>query len=294
MHYYQHNIKTFNNATRHLTHIERALYRDLIELYYDTEKPIRADKLEELERRLLAKTAEEKESLRRVLAEYFTKKDGYYVHDRCEKELEKYREQKALKRRAGKASAEKRWGQKENEKITGVTTLLNTCVTPVQQVCNKPITNNQEPITNKKELAPNGACQNLQFRPAQTDENQNQPEKAENAKDGENSQTVTPPQKSEKIPYRQILEIYHDVLPELPKVQKLTTKRKGQIRARWISGDIDNLDDWRDYFLLVKESNFLTGKVQPQNNRRPFRADLEWLTNETNFTKVWEGRYHGQ
>ena len=42
MHYYSHNIGDFNNSTRHLTRVERSLYRDLIELYYDSEQPLQS------------------------------------------------------------------------------------------------------------------------------------------------------------------------------------------------------------------------------------------------------------
>lgn len=48
MNYYQHHIGDFNNATRHLSLVERAIYRDLLDMYYDTEKPIDASNLERL------------------------------------------------------------------------------------------------------------------------------------------------------------------------------------------------------------------------------------------------------
>ena len=50
MNYYQHHIGDFNNATRHLSLIERAIYRDLLDMYYDTEKAIDASNLERLNR----------------------------------------------------------------------------------------------------------------------------------------------------------------------------------------------------------------------------------------------------
>ena len=70
MHYYQHNIKTFNSATRHLTRVERALYRDLIEIYYDTEKPLTSN-IDRLSRLVMANSNDEKESLSYVLSEFF-------------------------------------------------------------------------------------------------------------------------------------------------------------------------------------------------------------------------------
>lgn len=43
MNHYPHHIGDFNTATMHLTFVERALYRELLDLYYDTEKPLMAD-----------------------------------------------------------------------------------------------------------------------------------------------------------------------------------------------------------------------------------------------------------
>ena len=74
MYFYQHHIGDFNHATRHLTRVERSLYRDLIELYYDTEKPLISD-INKLARRVIAVTQEEKDALEYVLDEFFTLTD---------------------------------------------------------------------------------------------------------------------------------------------------------------------------------------------------------------------------
>lgn len=94
-----------------------------------------------------------------------------------------------------------------------------------------------------------------------------------------------------KIPFQEIISLYEEILPELPKVAKLTEKRKGYIRQRW-QQDMPNLKNWETFFKFVKKSKFLTGKVVGQNGRPPFRADLEWLCNPTNFTKIAEEKYH--
>ncbi len=107
MNHYPHHIGDFNNGTRHLTRIERSIYRDLIELYYDTESPLNGD-IEVLQRRIIARSEEEKAALVAVLGEFFTLQDGSYFHARCEEELTRY---KALADRASKG-ASKRWGNK--------------------------------------------------------------------------------------------------------------------------------------------------------------------------------------
>jgi hypothetical protein len=98
---------------------------------------------------------------------------------------------------------------------------------------------------------------------------------------------------SDRVPYQEIVNLYHQTLPTLPKVVMLTAKRKGQIGARWKSGVLPDLETWKDYFTMVGDSHFLTGKLDPPEGRKRFVADLEWVTNESNFTKIWEGKYHG-
>lgn len=93
------------------------------------------------------------------------------------------------------------------------------------------------------------------------------------------------------VPFAKIIELYHAMLPMLPKVEKLTDKRRGYIRQRWAE-DLPTLDAWKNYFADVAKSRFLTGQAQGINGRPPFMANLEWLCNPSNFTKVAEGNYH--
>ncbi len=147
MHHYQHNIKTFNHATRHLTRVERALYRDLIELYYDTEQPLPAVSFDKLCRLVLAHSDDEKTALKAVLDEFFVLTGEVYSHDYCDEQIEKYRTNSSIKSKAGKASAEARKVKSEQRKAQRKQT-LNTCSTDVQ------LTSNQEPVTIIKDNAP--------------------------------------------------------------------------------------------------------------------------------------------
>lgn len=134
MNFYPHHIGDFNNSTRHLTRVERSVYRDAIELYYDTETALTAD-LDKLYRKLLCASDEEKAALKAVLDEFFLKTERGYTHERCDIEIEKYRLNTSAKARAGIASAAKR-----KQKSTHV----EQKSTPVHN--QEPITNNQEPI----------------------------------------------------------------------------------------------------------------------------------------------------
>lgn len=73
MHFYQFNINDFNASTRHLNHVERALYRDLIDMYYQNERAI-CDDFDNLCRKLIVKTDDEKQALQNVLNDFFVLK----------------------------------------------------------------------------------------------------------------------------------------------------------------------------------------------------------------------------
>ena len=97
--------------------------------------------------------------------------------------------------------------------------------------------------------------------------------------------------KTPSCPYQSIVDIYHEVLPELPMVKELTETRKRQLKARWFSKpERQSLDYWQKYFKYVRESLFLMG--QANTNGHKFQANFEWLTKESNFIKTLEGQYH--
>lgn len=154
MHHYQHNIKTFNSATRHLTRVERALYRDLIELYYDTESPLTSD-MERLCRLVIATTDEEKAALIYVLAEFFELTGLVYTHDYCDEQIAKYKCALTAKSAAGIASANAK-KQRADARKADRSTQSQQNSTPVQRMSNEiQLTSNQEPVTsNQISIAP--------------------------------------------------------------------------------------------------------------------------------------------
>ena len=138
MNHYPHHIGDFNNGTRHLTRIERSIYRDLIELYYDTESPLNGD-IDALARRIIARSDEERAALDAVLGEFFKLQEGAYFHSRCDEELAKY---KALADR-GKEGAAKRWSKGENSPPINKHMLKNGVAIVKHDVSNS--NQNQEP-----------------------------------------------------------------------------------------------------------------------------------------------------
>jgi hypothetical protein len=98
-------------------------------------------------------------------------------------------------------------------------------------------------------------------------------------------------------PYDDIVSIFHEVLPTLPRVKIMTSTRQKKIRSRWV--DIcgsDKLDqqaglEWfRWYFSRVSQSDFLLGRIATKDGRA-WKADLEWLMHPANLVKVLEHGY---
>lgn len=139
MNYYPHHIGDFNNATRHLTRIERSIYRDLIELYYDTEKPL-IDDIELICRRILADDEIQIYAVQSILREYFILTDKGYENARCNEIIKEYKRNAKNKSKAGKASARARKLLKDKDisSSTGVQQVFNRDKTDVRN-------QNQEP-----------------------------------------------------------------------------------------------------------------------------------------------------
>lgn len=145
MHYYQYNIADYRKDTTHLSLLEHGCYRQLLDQYYLDEKPLPADE-DKLFRLFNARTEDEKQAMRNVLLDFWTKTEGGYVQGRSDREIQTYKERLETASKAGRLSAEKR--ANSNGRSTGVD--LN--LTGVQLTTNhKPLTNNL--ITNNQYIS---------------------------------------------------------------------------------------------------------------------------------------------
>jgi uncharacterized protein YdaU (DUF1376 family) len=153
--HYPHHIGDFDRATRHLTRIERSIYRDLIDLYYDTETRLTLDKAW-LCRKIIARSNEESTAVEQVLNEFFTETPTGWYHDRCEAEIEAYHANTSQKAMAGKASAAAKRLKKLhalNGHLTDVEQPLNSVETDDNgtPTNHQPSTINQEPYSVSKD-----------------------------------------------------------------------------------------------------------------------------------------------
>ena len=88
------------------------------------------------------------------------------------------------------------------------------------------------------------------------------------------------------INYKNIIDIYHEMCPSLPKCKTLSNKRKRQIHARLENYTIEQI---KEVFRNAENSDFLKGV-----NDRSWKADFDWLMNDNNFAKTLEGKYQKQ
>lgn len=109
---------------------------------------------------------------------------------------------------------------------------------------------------------------------------------------GEKNSPASGSSKIPNCPHQTLVNLYHEKLSQLPKVQKLTDARKGQLRSLW--QEHPSLNWWERYFEYIAQSDFLCGRADGRNGQPPFVADLEWITKPSNHAKIIEGKYHRQ
>jgi uncharacterized protein YdaU (DUF1376 family) len=145
MNHYPYHIGDFDKSTRHLNRIERSIYRDLLDVYYETESPLSLD-LVKLKRKILANTEQESTAVEHVLNEFFVNTPNGWFHSRCDAEIVKFQDNTTQKALAGKASAAAKAQRRQQA--------LNGRLTDVEQTYNGTSTNQNlepEPRTRTKE-----------------------------------------------------------------------------------------------------------------------------------------------
>lgn len=152
----------------------------------------------------------------------------------------------------------------------------------------------------KKQLVAEGSKSN-QLHAAATKSTQQQEQKQEQEQEDleesslrEDAGTKVPP-----CPHQQILDMYHELLPVLPRMKVWDKARKGNLGARWrerweakaFSSQAEGLDYFRRMFEYIgRDCDWLMGRVLDREGK-PFFASLDWIAMPKNFAKVIEGKY---
>lgn len=106
---------------------------------------------------------------------------------------------------------------------------------------------------------------------------------------------IIPPKEKPKpvdaIPYQDIVSLWNEICGVYcPSVNyQMLGSRRAMIRRVWESGKRHrNLEWWRDFFIKISKSDFLTGrKGGPTNWHAPF----QWTLAPGNMMKILEGNY---
>ena len=103
-------------------------------------------------------------------------------------------------------------------------------------------------------------------------------------------------------PYEAIRALYHEILPEHPRVEIVNEKRRRSMKARWADigrrlkakrqrdGPEERLAYLRRFFGRTSESDFLTGK-RAFRDGSVYIADFDKLMSPGGFAGVIEGKY---
>jgi len=116
---------------------------------------------------------------------------------------------------------------------------------------------------------------------------------------------ICPPAGGPALPdcnHQGVIDLYHQQLPTLRRVEVWNAARQGYLRQRWreVAAELGKekptcassvLDWFSDFFGHIQKSKFLIGKVNSKDGRS-FTADLEWILKPSNFAKIVEGKYH--
>jgi hypothetical protein len=194
----------------------------------------------------------------KILA-FFEEKNGLLFHAELDAELSKAVENKEKQRKRTEAAR-----AAKEAKTNSVTDSVTTPVTDSPLPLPLPIGTNV-PINTH---TPNGVC----------------------VKSPTNDSGILDVE-TEPCPYRKLIEIWHEVLPEAASVKEITTKRKEHLKARWMKHLGRDRKQWRAYLLHIRESDWLMGRA-PGANGRPFRLNIDFAINADNFVKIMENRYH--
>ena len=103
--------------------------------------------------------------------------------------------------------------------------------------------------------------------------------------DIDNSQSVT--QIADHINYKQIVDLYHEYCPSLPKVAKLTDQRKKAIKKILKKYTVDELIN---AFEIAEQSSFLRGECNSPGHES-FKGDFDFILRENRLVSILEGKY---
>ncbi|HCO7963259.1 DNA replication protein [Escherichia coli] len=108
--------------------------------------------------------------------------------------------------------------------------------------------------------------------------------------------------KKPSVSCQDVVDAYHEILPEAPRIRALNDKRKNQIRTFWrkagvITRQLDGhgftMQDWRNYLIYVGENCRWMFEERPNHQRGTVwhKKGFDFLLNDNTYLKVREGEH---
>lgn len=119
-------------------------------------------------------------------------------------------------------------------------------------------------------------------------------------------ESATADKKSDKkkpsVSCQDVVDAYHEILPEAPRIRALNDKRKNQIRTFWrkagvitrqLDGHVFTMQDWRNYLSYVGENCRWMFEERPNHQRGTVwhKKGFDFLLNDNTYLKVREGEH---
>lgn len=146
MNYYQFHIGDFRSGTVNMSRQARWIYRDMLDIYYDTESPLPAD-IDVLLDMLGIESQDEKAIVEKHLRFKFSESESGYTHEVCDKVITEYRAKAETARGNGRLGGRPKGKQNKPSGFQSGSDPVATA-NPVEtglKTNHKPLTNNQEP-----------------------------------------------------------------------------------------------------------------------------------------------------
>lgn len=111
MNFYEHHLGDYMRDAGHLSFVEDAAYRRLMDAYYARERPLPLD-IAECKKICRCRTAIEKRAVESVLSWFFVKMEDGFHQKRCDEVIAEY----IAKQQKARESAYARWGKLDSER----------------------------------------------------------------------------------------------------------------------------------------------------------------------------------
>jgi len=151
MNYYPLHIGDMRSGTVNMSRQMRWIYRDMVDVYYDTEKPLPAE-LDVLCDMLGVESPEEIRIVERLLRFKFTQSEDGYHHARCDREIAAYHAKADVAKANGKRGGRPPKADRNQKEPSGFQAGSDVDATANPVACGSQT--NQEPITNNQYKEP--------------------------------------------------------------------------------------------------------------------------------------------